>query len=384
LSTVRLVLLEMWHRKTNSLLSLLAVCTAVALYVAFFSMTAASKRETTRLMRDLGFNLRIIPATTDMAGFWRRGYSEHSMPEAHAIILGSFRGLSYAHLTGVLQKRIQWRGRDALLTGIGPEVTAPGERRSPMARSIDPGTIVVGHELATSLSLEPNDRVTILNRTFEVAQTLSESGSVDDTRIFAGLRDVQKMLGMHGKINEIKALQCHCVIDGRQKFASLEQLREQLATALPDTKVILMQAIAEARKRQRSMVGHYFGHVGPWIAVACLAMVGVLAWLNVRERRQEIGTLRALGFGSTRVAGLFLVRAALLGLIGALIGFGGGTVLALGVGHRIFSVTAESMAPDFTLLWASTAAAPACCAVACFMPAMGAVVQDPVVCLRSE
>ena len=37
--------------------------------------------ETRRLMRDIGFNVRIIPRDTDMSRFWTEGYSEHTMPE---------------------------------------------------------------------------------------------------------------------------------------------------------------------------------------------------------------------------------------------------------------------------------------------------------------
>lgn len=63
---VQLILREIMHRKLNSLLSLLAIVTAVALFVSFFTTGQASKRETTRLMRNIGFNLRIIPKETDI------------------------------------------------------------------------------------------------------------------------------------------------------------------------------------------------------------------------------------------------------------------------------------------------------------------------------
>ena len=69
-----LVLKEIAHRKTNFLLSLLSIIVAVALFVSCFTMGAASKRETSRLMREMGFNLRIIPKNTDMTTFWSVGF----------------------------------------------------------------------------------------------------------------------------------------------------------------------------------------------------------------------------------------------------------------------------------------------------------------------
>ncbi|MCL5019637.1 MAG: hypothetical protein M1426_04060 [Patescibacteria group bacterium] len=66
MSTFHLILREILHRKLNFLMSVLAIVTAVTFFVTFFPTGDASKRETTRLMRDIGFNLRIIPKETNM------------------------------------------------------------------------------------------------------------------------------------------------------------------------------------------------------------------------------------------------------------------------------------------------------------------------------
>ena len=75
-----LVLKEIVHRKTHFFLSVLSVIVAVALFVSCFTVGTASKRETSRLMREMGFNLRIIPKDTDMTTFWSVGFSEETMP----------------------------------------------------------------------------------------------------------------------------------------------------------------------------------------------------------------------------------------------------------------------------------------------------------------
>ena len=77
----RLVLRELVHRKLNALLSALGILSAVALFVAYLTTAEASHRETTRLARDIGFNLRIIPRETDMERFWADGYSDRTMSE---------------------------------------------------------------------------------------------------------------------------------------------------------------------------------------------------------------------------------------------------------------------------------------------------------------
>ncbi|MBA7630414.1 hypothetical protein ES703_37936 [subsurface metagenome] len=85
------------HKKLNFMLSLVAIVTAVALFVSFFTTGQASKHETTRIMRNIGLNLRIIPKETNMEKFWTTGFSEYTMPESYVYELASHEGLSYAH-----------------------------------------------------------------------------------------------------------------------------------------------------------------------------------------------------------------------------------------------------------------------------------------------
>ncbi|UCE04663.1 MAG: FtsX-like permease family protein [bacterium] len=380
---IHLILREIIHRKMNFLLSLLAILTAVSLFVSFFTTGEASKRETVRLMRDIGFNLRIIPEATNMEKFWITGFSEFTMPESYVHEIVSHKGLSYNHLTATLQKKLSWKGSEIILTGIAPEVCPPGKGKSPMAFSIEQGTVYVGFEPARRLGLKNGDLIDIFGQPFTIARCLSESGSNDDIRIYAHLHDVQKLLDMKNKINEIKALQCLCVVDNINT-ASIEVLRDQLSSVLPDAKVILMQSIASAREKQRLMVEKYLGFIMPFVILVSMAWIGALALMNVRERRQEIGILRALGYGSVKIALLFLGKAVAIGLIGAAIGFGIGTALALEFGADIFKVTANMLKPAFKLLYWSLVVSPVFCALSVFIPAMIAVTQDPAVTLREE
>jgi ABC-type lipoprotein release transport system permease subunit len=361
----------------------MAIVIAAALFVSFFTTGEASKNETIRLMRDIGFNLRIIPKDTNMEKFWRAGFSGLTMPERHVYELASHGGISYAHLTAILQKKVIWRDREIFLTGIAPEISPPGKKKTPMIFSIEQGNVYIGFEIAQSLGLRKGDIIDIFGKPFTVAQCLSESGSVDDIRIYAHLHDVQSLLNMESKINEIKALQCLCLVDN-ENINSQEMLRDQLAKILPDAKVILIQNIASAREDQRAMAERYFGFIIPFVVIVCMSWIGILAMLNVRERRQEIGIMRALGYGSSKIGALFLGKAVLIGLIGAVIGFGIGTGLALKFGPDIFKVTASMITPQIKLLYWAIIVSPAVCALSVFIPSMIAVAQDPAITLREE
>ncbi len=123
MSTLRLILHEALHRKLGSTLLLFALVVTVALPTAFFTAGVASKRETIRLMRDLGYNLRIIPKGTDMERFWAIGYAEGSMPEECIERFETRPDLSYNHLIAMLHRRIDWKGVSIVLTGLATEVS---------------------------------------------------------------------------------------------------------------------------------------------------------------------------------------------------------------------------------------------------------------------
>ena len=373
---------EILHRKINFLFSMLAVVAAVAFLVAFFTTSQASKRETIRLTRDMGFNLRIIPKETNMDDFWNTGFSETTMPEDYVLRFNAFKNFSYAHLTATLHERVHWRGMDVILTGISPEIEPSGKKKSPMIFSIKPGTIYLGYEIARAFDLQNGDVVDLFDNKFTIARTLAESGSDDDIRIFAPLARVQEILGKKGEINEIKALNCLCLMDGQTD--PLGVLRQQLTQVLPEGKVILNRTIAVAREKQRQMMENYVAMLLPLIIILSAAWVGLLAWINVRERRQEIGVLRALGYSAGKIAALFLGKAVLLGLLGALLGFAAGTALSLSYGPDIFKVTAKLIKPDITLLLWSLIVAPLFTAFSSFIPAALAVAADPAVTLREE
>ena len=382
MTTFALILKEIAHRKFNFLLSLLAVVTAAALFVSSVTTGNASNRETTRLMRDLGLNLRIIPVDTDMNKFWTTGYSEFTMPQKYVHDLARYRGFTSNHLTAMLRRQISWRGYDALLMGISPEVFPPGEKKPPIVYEIDPGTIYLGYQLAQNLNITRGQNIDILGHTFTVARCLSETGTIEDVAIQCNLADAQKILEMPGLINEIQAIDCLCLTSAQE---TLTQLRQELAQVLPDTKVFQLEAQARARREQRVMVQQYFlTIILPSVIVVSVIWIGVLAWLNVRERREEIGILRALGYGSPKVASLFLGKALLIGVVGALLGFLLGTVLALQFGPEVFRVTAQAIKPIYSLLVWAVLAAPALAAFASLVPTMVAVTQDPVLTLRQE
>lgn len=376
-----IIIKEMLHRKINAGLSILAVITAVGFFTAFFTTGEASKNETARIMRDIGYNIRIIPKDTDMNEFWAVGYSDKTIPEEYVNRFASVEGFAYAHLLATLQQRIDWNGMKALLKGISTEIAPPDHKKPSMIFTIQPGTVYVGHQLAQQLGIKRGGEIEIMGKTFLVHQTLQETGTDDDISIYAFLSDVQTLLNLPGQVNEIKALDCACLI---QDIDPVQFLRDQLSQIMPEAQMFHIRPIAEARENQRQMMENYFALLIPIITIVCAVWIGALAMMNTRDRRQEIGILRSLGYGSGTISALFIGKALLIGVAGSVIGFAAGTLLALYFGPGIFEITAKNIKPIYNLLGWSVLLAPLFAALSSFIPAMVAVTQDPAETLREQ
>jgi putative ABC transport system permease protein len=120
------------------------------------------------------------------------------------------------------------------------------------------------------------------------------------------------------------------------------------------------------------------------VLVAGAVWVALLAVFNVRDRRQEIGILRALGKGGERIAVLFLGKAVFLGLVAAVIGAALGTWAVLEFGPSLFPVTKKAIQASWPLAGAVWVATPVFAALASFIPAMLAVSHDPAETLRED
>jgi putative ABC transport system permease protein len=377
---LKLIFKELIHRKFNFLMGLLGMVTIVSLVVSFYTITEATKKETIRLTRDMGFNVRIIPGESDMNQFWVEGYSSLSMSEEVVDKLVNQKSINYAHLTATLHKRLQWRGKDVVFTGIASEEREPsGAIKSKMIFAIEKSKVFLGYEVAYQFNIEEGAIISILGKDFEVVKTLAESGSEDDIRIYFNLKTLQKLVKMEGRVNEVMAINCMC---STKNGDPLGELRAELAKIAPEAKVIMKSSVADARENQRKMTDKYFALLFPLLLIVCGLWLGSVTMNNVKERSQEIGIMKAIGFTSWRISQQFFVRALVIGALGAVIGFLVGTVISYQLGPKIFKVT--TISPDITLLYWALIIGPLFAAVSSLLPVMWAVNRDSAELLKEE
>jgi ABC-type lipoprotein release transport system permease subunit len=282
-------------------------------------------------------------------------------------------------LVATLERRLEIGGGEAVLCGLAPAITAPAQRGQPMGFAIPAGRLYLGHRVARRLGVKQGDPLAIGGMGFAVDRVLAECGTDEDIKVFGLLSDVQRILGLEGRISEIKAIDCICRTGDRDPLAIL---RAELEEALPEAQVVQLRSMAEARARQRLMAERYASFGLALLLVLSAAIVCCLAVLNVRERRGEIGILRALGHRSGRIAALILGRALVVGGIGALVGAVSGSAVASVFGREVFRVTAGAVRAEPAILLVAAIAAPAFAALASAIPTVLAVTQDPATTLR--
>ena len=129
------------------------------------------------------------------------------------------------------------------------------------------------------------------------------------------------------------------------------------------------------------------------LLVASLGIANTMI-MAVYERTKEIGILKAVGAAPRQIRGLFIIEAALIGLIGGVAGTVGGWLLGLGLNRLIVAIMAwqEITVPQnirfFALSWWLVALALAFATVvgllAGLYPAARAARLDPLEALRHE
>lgn len=182
-----------------------------------------------------------------------------------------------------------------------------------------PDEILLGSLAAEKLKIRTGDNLSLYGREFKVSGVLLETGSDDDSVILMDLGRLQGLLGQPGAVSfvEVAALCSGCPI---------EDIVAQIQTNLPKTSVIALQNIVNQRMSSVKFVQKLALSISLVILVTASAMVGISMLSSVNERKKDIGILRSLGYGKSRVFMIFCLEAgligALAGAIGYLVGFG--------------------------------------------------------------
>ena len=241
----------------------------------------------------------------------------------------------------------------------------PGDQsRAPAASyladlMVRPNTVLLSRDVAARYGLEPGDSFAVrygtTRRALTVAGLLAPSDDLSrralDGLIVADIATAQEVLAKLGKLDRIDLI----VAEGAAGDADLARIRALLPpsaridpTAARTGTVSEMTAAFELNLTALSLLALVVG----------MFLIYNTVTFSVVQRRPVIGTLRALGMTQREIFALILGEAALLGVLGTLLGLGLGIVLGRGavqlvtqtVNDLFFAVAVREIEiPVFTL-----------------------------------
>ena len=363
--------------------------------------------ETRKDMKKLGFNIRILPEGTDEEGILSQGYSAKYMPEYYAEKLANSKLATINHLLPALRTRMDWPeypGEQIILVGIRGELPLSHKKRlKPMetGQPVPAGKIVLGAKLYKRVGKKVGEDVILLGKKYTIHKFYDEKGNMNDLTAWIPLSEAQEMLGKQNLINEIEALDCTCATTDLGRIAAI---RSEIEKCLPGTYVMEHKnkalTRAESRKKaekagkaalanderiqkkQRFQLLALSLVILPLTVIVAVIWIAMLAMSNVRQRRSEIALLRAIGTPAGKIMTLFLARAGLTGLGGAIVG----VMLPL---IALFIVITMDMLdvpswPVYLFPVATLIGAPLVALLAAWWPAAQAARTDPADILRGQ
>jgi putative ABC transport system permease protein len=356
-----LVWREIFERKSQLVTSFVAILLGITVIVSIKNITFYSEKAVAREMDSLGANVLVLPKSASLQDYYTADIQSGTMPREYVdqLAMSNLEGLDNVSpklsvpveiqgrsftLTGILPKKefqakAAWQGAGIFSRpiGCGAMPTLPfasGDNktlvRQRVIEDLEKDEALIGADVASSLGLKEKDSVQLLGQAFRITAVLPQTGTIDDSRVFAHLDRVQELSGKGDVVNVIEIVGCCQEIS--------QGLVEKINRLLPDAKVVPFTQIVEAQQKMNRLMANLSTIFLVIIIFVGGAGIANYMYANVFERRREIGTLMALGAHSRLILQIFLLKALLLGLAGGVGGYLLGTVLAMTLGPQLAGV----------------------------------------------
>ena len=240
-------------------------------------------------------------------------------------------------------------GKEDFVTGV--RITHPWWKVRGTWPDDNSSDVLLGEGLATKLGRKAGDEIKIADEAHRVVGILS-TGGAEDNQIVAPLALVQQVLGKPGAVRRVYVSALTKPEDAfarrdPQTLRGAEYDRWYCSPYAASIAFQLQEAIPHSHAEQIRQIAQNEGTVlsrikGLMLLVTLAALfasalaVSAAMATAIFERRTEVGLMKALGAGSASLAALLFAEALLLALIGGVVGFAGGALLARQIGRSIF------------------------------------------------
>ena len=373
------------RRKAKMAFLTIGLMVGIATIVTLITLTRSMSSDIERKMDEFGANILITPQSNGLSmnyGGISLGGVTFDQREILEEDLARIKMIPNSkNISAVAPKvlgGIKAGGRDVLLVGVDFDSELKMKQWWQIFGDApkNENELLLGSDASKVLNVSSGDSITIGNETFTVAGVLDQTGSQDDSLVFASLKKAQKLLGKEGKITlaEVAALCSGCPIG---------DMVTQIAEKLPDAKVSAIQQVVEGRLKTLDQFKRFSYAMAGVVVFIGSMIVFVTMMGSVNERTTEIGVFRAIGFRKSHIMRIILLEAALVSLLAGVLGY----VVGMGGAKLALPFMAESrnahLIWDATVAFGSIGLALALGLLSSLYPALHASKMDPTEALRA-
>jgi putative ABC transport system permease protein len=373
------------RRKAKMAFLTIGLTVGIATIVTLVTLTRSMSSDIEQKMDEFGANILVTPQSNGLAmnyggislggvSFDQREIKESDLAKIKTIT-------NHKNISAISPKvlgGIKVGTRDVLLVGVNFDSELKMKQwwkvfgQTPQKAD----ELLLGSDAAKVLNVSTGDPLELKGEKFIVAGILDQTGSQDDSLVFAALPKAQKILGKEGKITlaEVAALCSGCPIG---------DMVIQIAEKIPDAKVSAIQQVVEGRLKALDQFKRFsYAMAGVVVFIGSL-IVFVTMMGSVNERTTEIGVFRAIGFRKSHIMRIILLEAALVSLLAGFLGYAAG----MGGAKLALPLMAESKSAhliwDTTIAFGSVGLALTLGLLASLYPALHASRMDPAEALRA-
>jgi putative ABC transport system permease protein len=345
------------------------VAVVIAVVISVRTLSVQVDKQIHDLTHNLGGNMLVVPAGTNLADFYAFKYGDSSMPESYIEKIQNSK-LNIGFIQSRLYGNVEVDATPLVL--VGEKTISRGNEYSPVSRE----SVIVGESVFSGSGMKETGNLNIQgeSRTFQtpVDRVINPAPDGLDIGLFTSLGMSQKVLNKPGEINAMRLGGCWCSVD-------VTVLASQVEDTLPGTKAITVEGMIKAQKGTVETVKRYSAIIYAVAIILIIVIVSILISSQVRRQKRQIGLLLAIGTAPYIVSLLFIIKAGLVGVIGSLLGYLLGYPLINNVGSVLMGTSLSI--PEGSLLIVLIASLTVSILSALF-PALHAARLDPTEILR--